>query len=268
MIKQFELRTNMSELKTRLAHQLLETVPVNRGKWQAEEVTGSNYSTHELSNVVIHVPGVNSVDQARAILEPDLPWADDHHHERISGVGMNPAPSYKDWPWHSAKEAERHAKDEGRFDHTYPERLWPKWVEGDPVAPPRRGLRFELGELGDVTDQLRKDPRTRQAFLPIWFPEDTGAVDGQRVPCSLGYHFIQNGPQLDVNYFLRSCDLTRHFHNDVYFTMRLLQYVLDSMRLEDNGSRTDFRTPYIGDITIFISNLHLFKADVWRYDHA
>ena len=31
---------------------------------------------------------------------------------------------------------------------------------------------------GDVIDLLEREPFTRQAYLPIWFPEDTGAFHG------------------------------------------------------------------------------------------
>ena len=152
------------------------------------------------------------------------------------------------WPWHSQQEAERFIREHGRFDHTYPERYWPH----DPVTD---GL---AGDLDDVVRLLRRDHWTRQAYLPVWFPEDTGSTRNQRVPCSLGYHFIRNSVTLDCNYFLRSCDLTRHYKNDIYLTGRLLQWMVEQVQDKEG-------LPYPGTLTIFISNLHLFTQDIWRF---
>ncbi|QXN73616.1 thymidylate synthase [Gordonia phage AikoCarson] len=154
------------------------------------------------------------------------------------------------------------------FDHTYPERMWPKLAGGTPEFPaPMSGIRFDYGDLQDVIDLLKRDPFTRQAYLPIWFPEDTGSVEGQRVPCTLGYHFIRYGAQLNVKYFIRSCDITRHLPNDVYMAGRLLQHVV--LHLEGTGKPSlgrEYAAPYAGDLTMFISNLHMFTADKWRYE--
>lgn len=230
-----------------LARRLVEhCVPVQRSSWQS---TAAPCPARELTNVVteFHVP--DSLTGWQQICEPDLPWAETHFQERVSGEPLNPPPSFVDWPWHSRENAERFIREGNQFDHTYPERYWPH----DPVTD---GL---AGDLQDVAQLLRKDPWTRQAYLPVWFPEDTGTTRGQRVPCTLGYHFIRNGPALDCNYFIRSCDLTRHYKNDIYLTGRLLQWMVDEV------GRSGDATPYPGTLTTFISNLHLFTQDEWRF---
>ena len=68
---------------------------------------------------------------------------------------------------------------------------------------------IDYGDLDDVVTLLTNDPLTRQAFLPMWFPEDTGVVHGTRVPCSLGYHFMQRDGRLSITYYIRSCDIVR-----------------------------------------------------------
>jgi thymidylate synthase len=198
----------------------------------------------ELANVVLSSTVPDSLKQWQDFCQPDLPWAEQHFQERVSGKPLNPPPSYCDWPWHSRREAERFITEGGKFDHTYPERYWPT---------------RDYGDLNDVATLLRNDPWTRQAYLPVWFPEDTGSINGQRVPCSLGYHFIRNGQALDCNYFIRSCDITRHFKNDIYLTGRLLQWMVDAIGRSSNAS------PYPGTLTTFISNLHLFTSDEWRF---
>lgn len=229
----------------------MELTPINRGSWQSKK---TDLKVRELDSVVFKfkVPS-HGVTWAN-ICQPDSPWAEDHFLERVSGQPLNPAPSYKWWPWHSKKHEEDFKTEV--FDHTYPERFWPRFNGHGEI---RMGVRFDYGDLDDVVQQLKKDPFTRQAYLPVWFPEDTGA-QAQRVPCTLGYHFIRNGPCLDIKYFLRSCDLTRHFLNDVYMAGRLLQWMVD--RVTNDGT---LPYPWPGTLTMFVSNLHMFVADEWRY---
>lgn len=248
---------------------------ISRGRWQSSD---TDMVTHELDNVLvtIPVPGLATSWACRVYGDQDRGdnqrWAEAHFQERVSGQPMNPAPSYVDWPWHSAKFQEQFKAGNWKnrhnrlspFDHTYPERFWPKTAVPDNLDDmglnTRMGVRFDYGDLGDVVELLKRDPWTRQAFLPVWFPEDTGATEGQRVPCTIGYHFIRNGAHLDVKYMIRSCDMTRHFQNDAYMAGRLLQWVQSKVIDSDTPS------PYVGSLTMYISNLHLFQNDVWRYE--
>ena len=231
---------------------LCHGVPIQRASWQG---TRAPSPAHEVSNLVAEFPVPDSLAQWQEQCDPDLPWAEEHFQERVSGKALNPTPSYVRWPWHSPQEAETFIREHGRFDHTYPERYWPR----DAARAEDGYLRNEAtGDLDDVARLLRTDPWTRQAYLPVFFPEDTGALNGQRVPCSLGYHFIRNSATLDCNYFLRSCDLTRHYKNDIYLTGRLLQWMVENVQNGDG-------LPYPGTLTMFISNLHLFTADAWRF---
>lgn len=233
---------------------LSHTVPIQRTSWQS---TSAPSPAYELRNVVLEFTVPDSISQWETACQPDMPWSEEHFLERVSGKALNPTPSYVRWPWHSPSEAERFIREGGTFDHTYPERYWPRSKDNclnDWGADSLDGA----GDLGDVVQLLRRDPWTRQAFLPVWYPEDTGSTQGQRVPCTLGYHFIRNGPGMDCNYFLRSCDLTRHFKNDVYLTGRLLQWVVERAQGKDGF-------PYPQTLTIFISNLHLFTQDAWRF---
>ena len=256
---------NVHEAQRSYGRELKQRTSIQRGSWQS---TATELATHELDNVLLTFRVPDSVSQWAAECEPDLPWAETHFAERVSGEPLNPAPSYRTWPWHSAKYIEQFKADsdagaESPFDHTYPERFWPKVAAtvGGETFRLRRGVRFNYGDLGDVIDLLRRDPFTRQAFLPVWFPEDTGSTQGQRVPCTIGYHFIRNGTNLDIKYIIRSCDITRHFKNDAYMAGRLLQYV--TQRLRDQNTMGPFYGP--GNWTMYISNLHLFTNDAWRF---
>lgn len=228
---------------------------IHRGRVHAQDVSKRpEYATYELNNVMLTYSPATTMKPLQTHVQPNLPWAEDHFQERVGGEPLNPAPSEAWWPFRVEGNAAH--KDGGQFSHTYPERMWPKMAGvGDNHYSDRHplyGIRYKYGDLNDVVTLFRRDPFTRQAFLPIWFPEDTGAVQNQRVPCSLGYHFIRRDMYLDCNYFMRSCDFFRHFRDDVYMAARLMQWVIGEI---------DDVFPMMGNLTMFISNLHAFQGD-------
>jgi thymidylate synthase len=123
---------------------------------------------------------------------------------------------------------------------------------------PTFGVRFQYGDLMDVVNLLAKDPTTRQAYLPVWFPEDTGAVDGQRVPCTLGYHFRLRDGKLNCTYNMRSCDYLRHLRDDIYMAMRLMYWVADMFWTETHHETPGFQ---LGTLVMTIGSLHIFDGD-------
>lgn len=208
-----------------------------------------------------------SLDRWQQDIQPNLPWADRHFEERVSGYPLNPGVEWANWPW--GKSADNFRKDE-MFNHTYAERYWPKYAtKYGPIktaeeaaasltlkdaASAQRGIRYEYGDLNDVVNQLIKDPLTRQAVLPVFFPEDTGAVHGDRVPCSLFYHFIIRNDRLDLYYYLRSCDFIRHFRDDIYLTLLLQRWMVE--KLSPHMKLTT------GNFLMQIGSLHVFKNDL------
>lgn len=255
-------RYSFRDMHAQMRFALTRTTPFNRGAWQTLNVSQSaQHDTHELRNVQV-VYGVSADASDLALdIQPDLPWAEDHFQERVGGKPLNPAPSYRWWPHHKGN-ADRHVEDEV-FSHTYPERFWPRYAGEDAENPylkhssGLRGIRYNYGDLDGVLRQLLANPYTRQAVLPVWFPEDTGATD-RRVPCSLFYHFQNDGrDSLDCWYSMRSCDFARHFHNDVFMAARLMQWVCTEV-----FERSDGAVHMIpGRLNLSISNLHLFRGD-------
>lgn len=260
-----------------LVSDLLETKPVHTGEWQAMNTKGSDaHATHELEDVSLvweRVPADRVQDMVPYV---DVDWASEHFRERVGGVPLNPAPSHERWPYAVGGNA-RHMTEKV-FDHTYPERFWPthpgrtsrkaEWtdpVTGVPVlshadVDGMQGIRFRYGDLSDVVDLLARSPLTRQAFLPVWFPEDTGAHHGQRVPCTLGYHFMQRGGRLSMRYYLRSCDIYRHLSNDVFLAAALLNWVCDEVYGRTMNQEQVVRMRP-GKLVIHVSSLHAFVGD-------
>ncbi len=233
----------------RLEEALLAADPVANDRWHGQDISSDpNLVSYELRHVVLDMPITPSQAELTVAVHPNLPWAEDHFQERVSGKPLNPAPSEAWWPY--AVQGNAAHKDGQVFSHTYPERYWPKRAGDGITNVDLRGIRFRYGDLTDMLNLMQKHPLTRQAYLPVWFPEDTGATEGQRVPCSLGYHFLQRAGEIDCDYFIRSCDMIRHFRDDVYMTGRLLQFVAGVLN----------KTP--GRLVTHIGSLHIFHGDI------
>jgi hypothetical protein len=239
-----------------------ERVEVER--WHAQDIRGNKMLvSQELRNVVFQCEMPKTPQEAVDLVEPQMPWAEDHFGERVSGDPLNPPPSAERWL--GGAQADKHRTiDEGGervYSHTYPERFWPRKageVGRDPQFHGHMGIRFDYGDLRDVVNQLAREPLTRQAYLPVWFPEDTGAVHKERVPCTLGYHFMIRQDRLNITYLIRSVDFIRHFRDDVYLAMRLAQWMVDQLR---PAYMPDLE-PTIGHLTMHIMSLHAFEGDM------
>jgi len=175
---------------------------VHTEKWQGKEIKDNDmYRMIEILNHSFSCAIDPSIEELRKQISPNLPWADDHFQERVSGIPYNPPPSHNWWPFAQKNNSEFGGNE--KFSHSYPERIWPKYAgremeeseihnkESYESLSAMNGIRYEYGDLQDVINLIHKEPFTRQAFLPIWFPEDTGVVFGGRVPCFIGETEIQ-----------------------------------------------------------------------------
>jgi len=247
---------------------------VDSGRWQGVPTVGKpDLVTQELldwrANVPVYRERIRDdwsyLDQMAMEIEPNREWADEHFEERVGGEPLNPDPSHERWPhWHG-QDAE--TKAGGKFTHTYSERFWPRYAgEGD--AGPYRtyegrdnhGIRFAYGDYDDVLNLLFHEPFGRQAYLPIFFPEDTGAAHGGRIPCTLGYHLLRRNNYLHLWYDIRSCDLYRHFRDDVYLAVRLMLHTLDRLGARDH-QWLDVKP---GTLYFCAHSLHIHKGD-WHH---
>jgi hypothetical protein len=263
----------MSTLKTRfdaIAHDLersfVHAPVVDGARWQSTKAPAPMVELFNRSFSLL-LEG-EDLDTYRDAIRPNLPWADRHfEEERVSGEPINPGWTWKIWPY--GHSAEKFIADGGQYDHSYAERYWPAYAgqteggrqNGEAITDgmAARGIRFPIGDLNDLVDVLVDDPTTRQAYLPIFFPEDIAAAAmGKRVPCTLGYHFIVRDGRLHVIYPMRSCDFVRHFRDDVYLTIRLLLWVLDRCRERSPEEWVDV-TP--GTFRMHITSLHMFVPD-------
>lgn len=216
------------------------------------------HSMWEVLNVSFMTPIPLHIDALQKDVRPNLPWADEHFDERVSGVPHNPPPSHVRWPFAQRSNDKHTAKQAGVFSHTYPERMWPKNLVTPTSHQMTQGIRYNYGDARDVVRLLVREPFTRQAYLPIWFPEDTGATEGQRVPCTLGYHFIRRDKWLHCIYYIRSCDFMRHFRDDIYLTCRLAYWMIGQA---NELKPTQWKGVQPGYLTMHITSLHCFENE-------
>jgi hypothetical protein len=234
--------------------------------------------SYELLNAIIHAPlFTHDLDYYRRDIKPNIPWADDHFAERVCGYPLNPGYEWRNWPWHDSAAT---FLTDGVYNHTYAERYWPKWANvyplpteypqdfehpeiGDTVwqldnIPPHKGIRNVYGDLNDLIQLLAEQPHTRQAYIPIFHPEDTGIGDNGRKPCTLGYNFIMRDNKLHIYYPIRSCDFVRHYNDDVYLTIRLALYIIEKAA-HINPSWHDVK---LHSFTMHCTSLHIFANDM------
>jgi len=211
----------------------------------------------------------HDLEAAASHIKPNLPWADDHFEERVCGQPINPGVQWKKWPY--GQHAAKFLDGQGKFNHNYMERYWPKTAGADVATETAedyenlgiagqnlKGIKYEYGDLADVVTLLANDPYTRQAYLPVWFPEDTGG-GSKRAPCTLGYHFIMRENMLDITYYIRSCDMRRHFRDDIYLTHRLAVWMhRECMKIDPR-----WRDVELGTFNMHITSLHIFAND-WQ----
>jgi thymidylate synthase len=235
---------------------------VEAKRWQSSELPQhENFKMIEVNNISANIilKDNTTLEEWQRQIKPNLPFADLAFEERVEGMPWNPGTAWQMWPW--ANKADEFRREGDRFSHSYAERYWPKEAGLHTDLELRRdvledsnleGVRYPYGDLQDLVNLLKNDPLTRQGYLPVWFPEDTGVVHGERVPCTLGYHFLRRRDQLSVTYYIRSCDLYRHLRDDLYMTLRLLIWLKD--QLEDPTLR-------LGTFTFNCINLHCFQGD-------
>jgi len=229
---------------------------VHTEKWQGKEIKHDpKYTMIETLNLSFSCQMSPDIKVIGEQINPNFAWADEHFQERVSGLPMNPPPSHVRWPYAQKNNEEFGGLE--KFSHTYPERIWPKFASDIPNSK-MSGIRYDYGDFNDVISLMAREPFTRQAFLPIWFPEDTGSVTGERVPCTIGYHFIRRGEWVHVVYYIRSCDFFRHFRDDIYLCAKKVFWVIDKLKEIDPENWNHVKP---GMLTMHITSLHAWAVE-------
>lgn len=255
IIPKFNLRVAIDCLRRELINTGRER-PVTH--WQSEKLEGKAKGMIECFDVTFKASIPERISRLQEEVKPNLPWADLQFAERVSGEPLNPGESYKRWPYYKMDETMRPS---GFFSHTYMERFWPRYANSGKDAFGNFGIRGHYGDLGSVIKQLKYDPYTRQAYLPIFFPEDTGNQLNVRVPCSLGYLFYIVENYLHITYYIRSCDYIRHLRDDIYMACLLNHYVALKLLEVCPGIQPGYLIMHIANLHIFSHELKLIENE-------
>lgn len=132
----------------------------------------------------------------------------------------------------------------------YNEELWGQFIRNG-VFSYSYTERWQA-QLPYIIRELKERPNTRQAILTMYDRHEDmlnwGGYD--RVPCSVSYQFMLREDKLVCIYNQRSCDFVKFFGADVYFTVKLMQFI---------ASRID-KEP--GQFIHFLGSLHAFAGDL------
>ena len=231
----------------------------NNLKWQGIKV---DHPLYEIFNVYFSMDIPSTKEELAEQTKANLPWAEDHFQERVGGLPLNPGNEYKNWPFYRGFENDEKFRKDGlgeQFSHSYMERFWCKYEEEDEdeldpcKGGIRYGIRYPYGDFNDFLTKFKNNPYGRQNYFSIWHPEDQSLED-RRLPCTLGYWFNIIEDQICCTYHIRSCDIFRHFHNDIYMTGRLLQHVHKYLAEIVEGLE-------VGHMHMWIGSLHCFEIE-------
>lgn len=219
MIK--EVERDLFEMGIRYQTETVQDQQVgNDPKFQTIELFGYAYTLtqhHDLSG-------------AAMALNLNTRWLCAELQERLKGsYPLSPNPGIA---WKQNRELWEPFLRDGKFSYSYTER----WQE----------------QIDYVINELTLRPNTRQAVMTMYDRhQDMMNWGGRdRVPCSLTYQFMIRNNKLHLIYNQRSCDFIKFFGPDVYFTIGLLRYVADKVRVDP------------GNFTHFLGSLHAFAGDL------
>lgn len=206
----------------------------------SDEVNYIKYAFDHESPIIRDDYGV-AVDIDRVVVMSVLGYIEAEFADRVGSVPVNPGSSWQ----YRADVWQPMLRDNGSFDYTYSERIFP--------------------QLQRVITELRDRPGTRQAIINLHSnicprSPDYGTVEQSadllnmgghgRIPCSMFYQFFRRKNKLDMLYTMRSCDFLVHHPVDIMLALRLQKYVADMLSIPTNM------------FTYFSGSLHAFKTDM------
>lgn len=221
---------NFAEAQNEIRRDLAELgVQVHPETMQDKQIKDDpDFDTRELVNYIYIVMEPDWDDLTGVHKE----WVMREWQDRVTG-GLNPGSAWKERPevWTQFLE-HRDEPGEGRFSYSYSQRMGGTYLQS-------------------IVDELKKHPNSRQLYLAVWDRGIDPARRGdRRVPCSLGYWFVQRGGKVDMTYMMRSCDFHTHWANDVALAAMMLHYV---------ANETGYQ---VGALTHFAGSLHVYQKDV------
>jgi len=219
---QNEIKRDLAELGVRVHTETMQDKQI---------ADDPDFETTELSNYIYTVtrPDYTEIEG----LHED--WVAQEWEDRLVG-GLNPGRAWKTrkevWEQFLERDKGQPMKGPSKFSYSYSERMGGN-------------------HLQTIIDELKIHPTSRQLYLPVWKADPDERRRGERrVPCSLGYWFVQREGKIHITYMMRSCDFFTHYPNDVALANIMQHYV---------ARKTNFE---VGTFTHFIGSFHVYAKDV------
>ena len=99
--------------------------------------------------------------------------------------------------------------------------------------------------------ELIQDILQDEGYQVTTAEDGTAALAGERVPCTFGWHYMLRDNKLHCAYHMRSCDVMRHLHNDLFFANALCLLLIEQSGLDAKPGIMHFSA----------SSLHCFQVD-------
>lgn len=216
-----EIKRDLAELSVEVRLETMQDKYIEGDPdYYTKELT--NYMFQVLKPEYLEVPNIN------------VDWVKQEWLDRVAG-DLNPGLAWKvrEDLWKQFIESQKTANGlVKKFSYTYSERMGGQHID-------------------KIVAELKERPHSRQLFLPVWSrTTDEDRRGDRRVPCSLGYWFVQREGRLHITYLMRSADFITHFPNDVCLATMLLHHVAQQSNLE------------VGTYTHWIGSLHAYAKDL------
>ncbi len=185
----------------------------------------TNKLCREVRNVSVCIRDISDASKMIEENNLNLQFAIEDFLDRILIMRRNPGNAIK---YDTSGVLRPYLKD-GKLRYTYNERMHPY--------------------LENILELLYKYPDTRQAYLSIWDNKEDClefVLERERVPCSIGYHFLVRNEAMNLTYLMRSLNVDTAGY-DLFTSSRLLNFVASNVGFP------------IGSLSLFVSSLHRFE---------
>lgn len=100
-----------------------------------------------------------------------------------------------------------------------------------------------------VIRDLREDPASRRHYISTWDPHK-GAVSGQGLPNTVGYHIVERDGRIHFTHHMRSCEFGASLKSAIEHAIGIFEHICS----ETQKAR--------GRYTQFINSLYVYKKDL------
>lgn len=111
-----------------------------------------------------------------------------------------------------------------------------------------RSFNGEYDQLKEVLCEIDRNPHGRRHYISLWNPCDL--KETALPPCHLSYQFVVTGEELNLKFYMRSCDVILGLPTNMMFSGFFLTFVANLL-----GYRVGSLAVSIGDAHVYLNHL-------------